>query len=743
MQASTRKLAIIFGVSLLLLAGPLNAQSRADTNTPKFLKVSPANGTAVPATQVTITGEIEAASPVEIAAGDIKTKTDSKGFFTLTVPLKIGKNAITLVATDQDGDSEEFELELIGKNVVPPIAPSVFAIKPLTRLSYQVIEGRSEPESRVIISGGAKPAIADAAYSTGLFTAFIRLQEGINQLTIVALNEAGASVPVRISIERTAATTQPSIGQAAQINISSGAAQQALPGEEFPRPLVALVTDVRGLPVEGIEVDFTVRFGEARLAGRLERQIVRTDSQGLASLSLRAGRAIGINLVRADFSGNTSSPASFDLETIEPRGDKQTSVSGMLLDVFSHPIEGATIHLGKSTATTGHDGRFVMQKVTPGLDQRLEVFGEEIKSSQYLFWSDASCPIDVLAGADNSLGRPLFVWPLNEGIPLSAGEPLRLNSNGEVTSKGAVLAWQDDYGHEVVPEITLLHGLRITSAKSDGLEGLTFSATQVRTERVPVTLDDGLATGHYYFVAPTSLSFDPALSFKFPNTDKLPPSSRVLIMRYNSTAGHWVKEGTAHVSDDALTIVNDEGHGIRGGGWYAFPSERTQPELTNVNYVQIEGNPELEDKDLSLQAYSDGKRAVMQSGWGEGYFKRLHFRVTHPVLNGEVILGSKGMEPVDPSKEVMVTVTPGGQAMRPGERIILLGRGRPYPGGYYVWSSDDPSIASVVPFLSDGGIESPNRANVIAHKRGRVKIRLMYVTLSGATSVATAEIISH
>lgn len=742
MQASTRKLAIIFG-ALLLLSGPLNAQQRTDTDAPKFLKVSPANGTAVPATQVTITGEIEAASPVEILAGDIKTKTDSKGLFSLTVPLKIGKNAITLVATDQDGDSEEFELELIGKNVVPPIAPSVFAIKPLTRLSYQVIEGRSEPESRVIISGGAKPAIADAAYSTGLFTAFIRLQEGINQLTIVALNEAGASVPVRISIERTAAATQPSIGQAAQINISSGAAQQALPGEEFPRPLVALVTDVRGLPVEGIEVDFTVRFGEARLAGRLERQIVRTDSQGLASLSLRAGRAIGINLVRADFSGNTSSPASFDLETIEPRGDKQTSVSGMLLDVFSHPIEGATIHLGKSTATTGHDGRFVMQKVTPGLDQRLEVFGEEIKSSQYLFWSDASYPIDVLAGADNSLGRPLFVWPLNEGIPLSAGEPLRLNSNGEVTSKGAVLAWQDDYGHEVVPEITLLHGLRITSAKSGGLEGLTFSATQIRTERVPVTLDDGLATGNYYFVAPTSLSFDPPLSFKFPNYDKLPLYSRVLIMRYNSTAGRWMKEGTAHVSDDAQAIVNDDGHGIRGGGWYAFPSERTQPELTNVNYVQIEGNPELEDKDLSLQAYSDGKRAVMQSGWGEGYFKRLHFRVTHPVLNGEVILGSKGMEPVDPSKEVMVTVTPGGQAMRPGERIILLGRGRPYPGGYYVWSSDDPSIASVVPFLSDGGIESPNRANVIAHKRGRVKIRLMYVTLSGATSVATAEIISH
>jgi hypothetical protein len=381
-----------------------------------------------------------------------------------------------------------------------------------------------------------------------------------------------------------------------------------------------------------------------------------------------------------------------------------------------------------------------MEKVEPGLDQRLEVFGEEIKSSEY-HWSDASYRIDVLAGADNSLGRPLFVSANNEGVTLSSGEPLRLNSNGEITSKGAVIAWYDDYGYKVLPEITLLHGVRVTTSKSGGPEGLTFTATHVLTERVPITLDDGLTTGQYYFVAPSSVSFDPPLSFKFPNSDKLPLYSRVLIMRYNSTAGRWLKEGMAHVSDDAQTIENDDGYGIGGGGWYAFPSERTQPEVTDVDYLQIEGNPELEGKDLHLEVYGEGKSAVMESGWGEGDFKRLHFRVTHPVLNGEVILGSKGMDSVDPRKDVAVTVTPSADVMEPGKRLILLGRGRPYPGGYYVWSSDDPGIASVVPFLSDGGIEHPNRANVIAHKRGRVKIRLMYVTLAGATAVATAEII--
>ena len=211
MQGSIRKLALIVGLSLLLhglLPAPLRAQQTEDNDDPKFVQISPASGTVVAATDVTITGRIEDASPVEVAVGDIKAKADSKGRFTLKgVPLKTGKNTLTLVATDEAGNEEESELELIGKDLVPPVAPVVFAVKPTTRLSYQIVEGRSEPESRVVISGGPKPALADAAYGTGLFTAFVRLREGRNDLTVVALDDAGASPPVRVSIERTGAGT--------------------------------------------------------------------------------------------------------------------------------------------------------------------------------------------------------------------------------------------------------------------------------------------------------------------------------------------------------------------------------------------------------------------------------------------------------------------------------------------------------------------------------------------------------
>ena len=131
----------------------------------------------------------------------------------------------------------------------------------------------------------------------------------------------------------------------------------------------------------------------------------------------------------------------------------------------------------------------------------------------------------------------------------------------------------------------------------------------------------------------------------------------------------------------------------------------------------------------------------MATGWGEGEFKRLHFRVTGLALNGEVIFDTKGMEPGDTSKIGEVKVTPASHLMERNERLILFAVGRPHPGGYYVWTSSDPSIASVEPFLIDGGAEHPNRANVVAHRPGRVKITAMYITPAGTTSVGKSEVV--
>jgi hypothetical protein len=214
-----------------------------------------------------------------------------------------------------------------------------------------------------------------------------------------------------------------------------------------------------------------------------------------------------------------------------------------------------------------------------------------------------------------------------------------------------------------------------------------------------------------------------------------------LIMRYDTQTGRWASEGGASVSGNGQIVESDAGSGIRGGGWYAFPGERTYAEYTDVDFLQIEGDPELEGKDVHVEMSSGGKSAMMMSWWGDGGFKRLHYRVTKPALGDDIILSSRGMEHGDPTREVEVTVTPAAHAMKPGDMLILTAMGRPYPGGYYLWMSSDPSVASVEYFLNNGAAEHPNRAKVVARRLGRAKITALYVTSTGVTSVASAEVV--
>jgi len=71
MYGSIRKLSLIVGLSLLPHILPhtmLRAQQTNDDDNPKFVEISPASGTVIAATNVTITGCVEDASPVEVEA---------------------------------------------------------------------------------------------------------------------------------------------------------------------------------------------------------------------------------------------------------------------------------------------------------------------------------------------------------------------------------------------------------------------------------------------------------------------------------------------------------------------------------------------------------------------------------------------------------------------------------------------------------------------------------------------------
>src|SRR5205085_1843947 len=65
------------------------------------------------------------------------------------------------------------------------------------------------------------------------------------------------------------------------------------------------------------------------------------------------------------------------------------------------------------------------------------------------------------------------------------------------------------------------------------------------------------------------------------------------------------------VSADGLTVKSDPGSGIRVGAWHATPPDDPLPEATVLSFVQVEGNPSFEDKDVEVtEASVLGARAV-------------------------------------------------------------------------------------------------------------------------------------
>ena len=90
-----------------------------------------------------------------------------------------------------------------------------------------------------------------------------------------------------------------------QPRIVGGEQQTAGAGTALPAPLAVRVVDALGLPVEGVDVTFTVTEGDGSLAGGLETLTVTTDDGGLARATLTLGAEAGRNRVRASAAGKS------------------------------------------------------------------------------------------------------------------------------------------------------------------------------------------------------------------------------------------------------------------------------------------------------------------------------------------------------------------------------------------------------------------------------------------------------
>jgi hypothetical protein len=581
---------------------------RVDTTGPTISELTPGANAVIDSTSpfMTLRGRVTDASGFFLTVAGIDTAVTANGLFTVSdIPIIEGENRINIIAVDKLGNRNTIELAVMGRDMTPPPAPTIFASTSLTRLTSQSIEGRAELGAMITITGGVQPVTAKAADGTGLFIADVNLATGQQTLSVTAKDAANNLSPaIHLTITSDPGRALPPAGQAHQINVSTGNAQEGLTAIELPRPLIAIVTDRNGASLPNVAVRFTVAFGGGHFTDGSNSFEALTDAQGYARTQYVCGSAPGIQIIRADFTGNLMVPAVFVAEAVRALAGQATKFSGLVLDQNLRALQNVLVRLGSQQARTGADGRFVIANAAAGPHQLLEVIGRDQLTLPGR-WPNISYDVDVLPGVDNNLGRPLFLPKVNDGIemPLDANNIITRNTTYELPSVGGQLPIK----------VTAKAGTRVSFPPD--VTDKRLSVTRIATNRVPMALEDGRATSLYISVQPAGAIFDPPLDVSFPNLDEIPANNQVLLMSFDHDAGRYVKVGTGRVSADGKTVSNEPGSGIRVGAWHGFPAIPPCPEAVVLGSIQLGGNPLFHGKAIvNEEVWVEGARAIRMTG---------------------------------------------------------------------------------------------------------------------------------
>lgn len=608
----------------------------SDTTPPAISELNPANGSLVDFVpgSLTLRGRVsDATATVVVVEGNQET-TDSTGRFTITdIPVVEGENNLNLVAYDAAGNSIHINLLFTGKDMSPPATPVLLPVISPTRLTFQTIEGKAESGSRINITGAAEPVTANAAFGTGYFIANVNLAIGANALVITATDAAGNTSPAaNISITSDPNLPLPPVGQPSQINVSTGNSQRGLVSTELPRPLIAIVTDRIGKPAAGVVVRFTATQGGGQFVGGGSAAEATTDVQGYASVRYLSGNTPSIQIIRASYVGNSNTAAMFTAEAFEASAERITTVSGIVTDQNLRALPNVLVRLGGQQTRTADDGRFTIRNVNAGPHQLLELIGRDQVSLPGR-WPNISYDIDVLPGVENKLNRPLFLPRVNVGVamPLDSQSVVTQDTSFELPVVGG----------EPPAKVTARAGTRVTFPPD--VTDKRLSVTRIARDRIPMGLEDGRSTNLYVSVQPSGAIFDPPLEVSFPNLDRQPANSEVLLMSFDHDAGRYVRVGIGRVSADGKRVASEPGSGIRVGAWHALPPEPPQPEVTILGHIQISGNPTFEGKVISDSwAWVEEQQATLLTP-RETFdtAERIDYTATIPLLPGAAATSTK------------------------------------------------------------------------------------------------------
>ncbi len=574
-------------------SAPATAQVTQDGQRPSVFIDFPAQSSQLPLSEVTVVGRVSdmlsgfmgldvtvngQAANVDIGIGTNGT------FERADVPLVLGANLITVVATDGVGNQA---MKSISVTRIEATGPRLEIVSGNNQ-SGEVQSTLADPlVVRFVEEDGTPVSDTSLVFRVKRSDGVLSLAENGEttrrlEMTTDAAGEASVFYKlgtdagcgnnrVEVSAGQSSlffcATATPSAPK--QINIGSGNNQRGEAGGPAVEPLRVWVSDGCNGIVDQ-DVTFTVTRGSGTVNGA-ESVTVRTVDTGHAEVSFVLGSEPGNNVVEVNFPGNTTSPASFVIFGVERDQTHPTSFSGLVLDNSSQPLEGASCSLvfpGQEPLTEISDvnGQFRFPDVPGAGAAHLHVNGlsvnhlggENGRSVDPGSFPALSYEVCLVPNAENSLPTPVLLPPLDPR-----------NARTYDGTRTVELTVEGIEGLKMIvregTKVTLLDGSIV-----DGTDGnsTTLALNQVHHDKVPMPMPDGAAPPYAGTLQPAGATFDPPVQIIYPNMSGLAPGSLTNFMSFNHDTERFEIIATGQVDEGGESIISDPGTGISVAGWH-------------------------------------------------------------------------------------------------------------------------------------------------------------------------------
>lgn len=662
-----------------------------DSITPLITLTEPVDGLITNAEEQAFSGSVSEAANLSFNGIDIPLAADNS-FTIAPIPLNNGANVFNFVATDAAGNSSQLSVTVTRDMAGPVVTISSPANNTLTNNDSIVVTGTVSELASLTINNNPVALNPDLS-----FNANISLVEGVNVITVLAVDSAGNAGQALLTITRD--SVAPNTPVASLINRSN--AQNG-------------IISLQG-NAGSVDADISVSISNSRTA---ETVTVIANADGSFSAQIAGENDDVLSIITIDSAGNESNavninpPAPANL-TLMPIGD-QTATLGRSLtfNVIALDSEDSAITLGISplplpdgmsfnnssgefsyTPTLAQVGSFELtfmamtddealeETVTFTVPQpdgntrvtgtvlttnraplagvRLEIDNQETFSGVdgIFTFSDLNVSGSARLLVDGStVDRNLGVFAtVPENINVIAG------ADNQIPAPVVLLPLDIESSDQVVPTQTSI----ITSRAETGIDGellepvvMTIPPNAARMEdgsqfvgeititRVedpndgPQPLPEDIGLSYYISVQPFGVVYPEPVPISFPNIENFPPGSMVDVFALNSQSGQFEKVGEALVSNNGRT-VDSIGGVVESNSWHGFSPA---PNSNNNMQPMGKGDPKQDDPKqcdackISLESGNLGEDHKLPSYYSLGTSRTVNLSYNSELANPRPIV---------------------------------------------------------------------------------------------------------